>query len=237
MAISLARLAPNQPLRKAMPDTLPVLYSFRRCPYAMRARLALSISRQHCALREVVLRDKPAEMIEISPKATVPVLQLPQGNVLEESLDIMLWALNQNDPDHWLSPQHGTLSEMTTLIDRNDGPFKHHLDRYKYPHRYDDVTDATEHRQAGFHILTELNDQLAKTDQLFGDRISLADAALVPFIRQFANTDRDWFDAQPLADLQRWLAGHLASPLFEGIMTKYPAWQAGDEEPVFPLPA
>lgn len=219
-----------------MPDTLPVLYSFRRCPYAMRSRLALSISRQHCALREVVLRDKPAEMIEISPKATVPVLQLPQGDVLEESLDIMLWALNQNDPDHWLTPPQGDMATMRDIIARNDGPFKYHLDRYKYPHRYEDVTDATEHRQAGFDILTELNGRLAQTDQLFGDRISLADAALFPFIRQFANTDRDWFDAQPLAHLQRWLAGHLASPLFEGIMAKYPAWQAGDEEPVFPAP-
>ncbi|MDF1747668.1 MAG: glutathione S-transferase [Alphaproteobacteria bacterium] len=217
-----------------MTDTLPILYSFRRCPYAMRARLALSVSRQKCALREVVLRDKPAQMIEISPKATVPVLHLPQGDVLEESLDIMLWALNQNDPGHWLSPPQGTRSEMIDLIDRNDGPFKHHLDRYKYPHRYDDVTDATEHRQAGFDILIELNDRLAETDQLFGAQISLADAALFPFIRQFANTDRDWFDAQPLPHLQRWLTGHLSSPLFEGIMAKYPAWQAGDKEPVFP---
>lgn len=220
-----------------MTNTLPILYSFRRCPYAMRARLALSISGQKCALREVVLRDKPDEMIEISPKATVPVLQQPDGSVLEESLDIMLWALTQNDPDGWLTPDKGDQAEMKALIAKNDGPFKHHLDRYKYPNRYEDVTDATVHRQAGFEVLSALNERLSAQPQLFGARISLADAALFPFIRQFANTDRQWFDAQPLPHLQRWLADHLSSDLFDGIMKKYPAWKAGNQEPVFPASA
>ena len=112
--------------------TLPVLYSFRRCPYAMRARLALASSRQRCALREVVLRDKPAEMIAVSPKATVPVLHLPDGQVLEQSLDIMRWALARHDPEQWLSPEIGTLADMEALIADCDGDFKHHLDRYKY---------------------------------------------------------------------------------------------------------
>lgn len=218
-----------------MNDTsLPTLYSFRRCPYAMRARLSLSISQQHCRLREIVLRDKPAEMVEISPKATVPVLQLNDGTVLEESLDIMRWALSQNDPGYWLEPENGSLDDIFALIAECDGPFKHNLDRYKYANRYDESTDPVVHRTDGMEFLTKLDALLAETENLFGDRPSLADFAIFPFVRQFANTDREWFDAAPLPHLQRWLQAHLESDIFTGVMKKWQVWKNGDEEPVFP---
>lgn len=218
----------------AAPRSLPTLYSFRRCPYAMRARLALAVSGQQCTLREIVLRDKPAEMIALSPKASVPVLHLTDGGVLDESLDIMLWALGRHDPAGWLVPQHGTVSEMTALITENDGAFKDHLDRYKYAVRYEDEIDPLHHRDEGMRFLMDLNARQASGGQLFGGRAALADIAIFPFVRQFANTDRNWFDAQPLPYLQAWLAGHLNSALFNGIMKKWPVWTPGDDETLFP---
>jgi glutathione S-transferase len=215
--------------------SLPVLYSFRRCPYAMRARMALSKSGQTCRLREVVLRDKPPEMIVASPKGTVPVIVASNGVVLEESLDIMLWSLGESDPDHWLAPAQGSLADMLALIAENDGPFKGHLDRYKYGTRYPDE-DTSGDRAAGLAFLIKLDDILQSSPFLFGDRPSLGDIAIFPFIRQFANTDRDWFDDLPQVHLQKWLAQWLASELFMGIMQKWPVWRAGDEEPLFPEP-
>jgi glutathione S-transferase len=199
---------------------LPVLYSFRRCPYAMRARLALTASRQDCMLREVVLRDKPAEMLEISPKGTVPVLHLPDGQVLEQSLDIMRWTLARHDPEGWLSPETGSVAEMESLIEECDGSFKHHLDRYKYSVRYSPETNPLYHRAEGAIFLGRLNERLKDHAQLFGSRPSLADFAIFPFVRQFANTGRDWFDAQPLAGLQTWLSGHLESEIFQKVMRR-----------------
>jgi len=215
--------------------SLPVLYSFRRCPYAMRARMALSKSSQTCRLREVVLRNKPPEMIEASPKGTVPVIVAANGDVLEESLDIMLWSLGVNDPDQWLEPEQGSLADMLGLIAESDGPFKSHLDRYKYGTRYPDE-DTSGDRAAGLDFLVKLDGILAGVPYLFGARPSLGDIAIFPFVRQFANTDREWFDALPQAHLQKWLAGWLVSELFLGIMQKWPVWQAGDEEPLFPAP-
>lgn len=206
---------------------LPILYSFRRCPYAMRARMAVAVSGVQVELREVVLRDKPAEMLEVSPKATVPVLLLPDGEVLEESLDIMHWALGQNDPEGWLA------HVADDLIEANDGPFKHVLDRYKYPHRYD-LPDGIQHRDAGLVHLTELDAKLRSAPFLGGDRCGFTDIALFPFVRQFAATDHIWFDAQPLPALQRWLSGLLQSELFVQIMTRYPQWKAGDAPTLFP---
>ncbi|MEM9054049.1 MAG: glutathione S-transferase [Pseudomonadota bacterium] len=214
-----------------MTEPYPVLYSFRRCPYAMRARLALAVSSQTCRLREVVLRDKPSQMLEISPKATVPVLQLADGTVLEESRDIMDWALARSDPERWLTSDK---EAMLALVDECDGPFKHALDRYKYPNRYD-LPDGLDYRAKGLIFLEKLNTLLEGQSNLFGE-ISYADAAIFPFVRQFANTDRTWFDGLDLPNLQRWLAGHLESPLFASIMPKYAQWQAGDEEPLFPSP-
>ena len=201
----------------------------------MRARLALLVSRQHCILREIILRDKPAQMLALSPKGTVPVLQLPDGRVLEESLDIALWALEQNDPQQWLVPQSGTVDEMMELIMFNDGPFKHHLDRYKYTVRYDDVSEPGHHRDEGVEFLRTLEARLSGHAHLCGDRKSLADYAIFPFVRQFANTDRAWFDAQPLPHLQRWLADHLAADDFKTVMEKWPRWEPGNPEILFPL--
>lgn len=215
---------------------LPILYSFRRCPYAMRARMAIAESRQMCRLREVVLRDKPADMIAASAKGTVPVLVLPNGDVIDESLDIMMWALNRADPAAWLPKDDGRLSEMAELIARCEADFKPHLDRYKYANRYDGA-DPEAHRAAASVFLNELQDRLRKTSQLFGDDITLADIALFPFIRQFANTDRDWFEAQDWPDLVHWLDLHIQSERFQSIMKKYPRWHPGDEEPKFLDPA
>ena len=205
---------------------LPVLYSFRRCPYAMRARMALWISGTRCELREVKLANKPAEMLEASPKGTVPVLVLPDGQTFEESLDVMRHALGRSDPEGWLA------GEADELIARNDGPFKHHLDRYKYYTRHG--TDPMEHREAALAILSELDARLDGQANLCGDTRSMADIALFPFIRQFANHDRAWFDALPLPRLQSWLKRHLESELFASIMVKHPVWQTGDEAVFFP---
>ena len=196
-----------------------ILYSFRRCPYAMRARMALRVSGAAYEHREVVLRDKPAAMLEASPKGTVPVLVTGDGAVLEESLDIMRWALGRNDPEGWLARNDAALVAV------NDGPFKHHLDRYKYATRYDDV-DPEEHRAAALDILQRLEARLGDGAYLCGAARGFADIAIFPFIRQFANADRDWFDAQDLPLLQAWLAGLIGSELFEGVMSKHPQWQA-----------
>jgi glutathione S-transferase len=190
----------------------PVLYSFRRCPYAMRARLALLASGTVCELREVKLSAKPAEMIEASPKGTVPVL--------------MRLALGQNDPQRWLE------RDDVALIAANDGPFKHHLDRYKYPQRHQ--TAAKEHQKAARPMLASLEARLADSENLCGDTPGLTDAALFPFIRQFAEVNRSWFDALPLPRLQHWLACHLATPLFAAAMVRLKPWQAGDAPVVFP---
>jgi glutathione S-transferase len=191
--------------------TEPILYSFRRCPYAMRARMALAVSGAAHEIREVKLRDKPAAMLAASPKGTVPVLVLPDGQVIDESLDIMRWALARNDPEHWLD------GDDTALIAANDGPFKHHLDRYKYPDRH--ASDPLEHRAQGLALLADLDARLRRHAYLCGETRTLTDAAILPFVRQFAAVDRAWFDAQ-LPALQRWLAEGLASPLFAEIMVQ-----------------
>jgi glutathione S-transferase len=158
------------------------------------------------------------------------VLVLPDGRVIDESLAIMHWALECSDPQGWLQ---GSDAE-TELIVEADGPFKHHLDRYKYPSRYENV-DVLDHRAAGLVFLEKLDGLIQASGQLMGTRPSLADHAIFPFVRQFANNDRGWFDSLPLPALQKWLAGHLASPLFATTMKKYPQWQSGDVEPVFSL--
>lgn len=195
-----------------------ILYSFRRCPYAMRARMALSISGVRYEHREVVLRDKPSEMLEVSPKGTVPVMVTSESAVLEESLDIMGWALAQNDPEEWLTRNDAE------LVETNDGPFKHHLDRYKYATRYDDA-DPAEHRAAALDILRELERRLVNHAYLCGEKRGLVDIAIFPFIRQFANADRAWFDGQNLPKLKHWLHGLITSDLFTGVMQKHPQWK------------
>jgi len=197
----------------------PVLYSFRRCPYAMRARMALSMSGTGYEHREVVLRDKPPQMLKVSPKGTVPVLVTEDDLVIEESLDIMRWALEQSDPEGWLGRNDAA------LVETNDGPFKHHLDRYKYATRYEDA-QPDEHRAAALEILEQLERRLEERAYLCGDTRGFADIAIFPFIRQFANTDRAWFAAQDLPRVQAWLEGLVSCDLFAAIMTKHPQWQA-----------
>jgi glutathione S-transferase len=212
---------------------LPVLYSFRRCPYAMRARLALAASEQVCELREVVLRDKPAALLEASPKATVPVLIDLGGTVIDESLEIMLWALRRRDPSEWLTPQLTDLATMLTLIAECDGAFKANLDRYKYPDRYAGAMREA-HRDAGATFLQALNSQLEAQDFLFGARASLADIAIAPFVRQFAHTDERWFATQRWPALIRWLEQFVESALYARIMHKYPPWRPGADVIRFP---
>ena len=212
--------------------SLPVLYSFRRCPYAMRARLALAVSGQVYEHREVVLRNKPPELLAASPKGTVPVLVLPDGDVIDQSLDVMLWALQRHDPQHWLDPQHATLDDMLALIEVNDGAFKRNLDRYKYPNRYseesgsDTAAFAAAQRNLGARWLDELDARLREDEGwLFGNRASLADMATLPFVRQFAHTDAVWFAEQEWPRLQAWLGAFEASALFDGIMDRPAAWR------------
>ena len=213
-----------------MSGALPVLYSFRRCPYAMRARLALAVSGEPYELREVVLRDKPAELLAASPKGTVPVLVLPDGTVIDQSLDVMLWALRRQDPESWLLPPRGAIADMLTLVAGNDGDFKRDLDRYKYPHRYpeesagDAQAFALRHRARGATWLAKLDGMLYE-GWLFGPRVSLADMALLPFVRQFAHTDAAWFAAQPWPRLRAWLAGFEAGARFQAVMEKHAPWQ------------
>lgn len=207
-------------------DRLPVLYSFRRCPYAMRARVALCYARQEVWLREIVLRDKPLEMLEISPKATVPVLQLPDGQVIDQSLDVMRWALAQHDPAQWWPQDATAQQQIMHLITSNDGAFKTALDRYKYPTRYVGVV-ALEQRAQGEVFLSALDQRLQQHHYLIGDQISLADAAIFPFVRQFAQVDPVWFAQTDYAALRAWLAAWLDSRWFGQAMTKFAQWQSG----------
>jgi glutathione S-transferase len=218
-----------------MSATLPVLYSFRRCPYAMRARLALLAGAQHCELREVALRHKPPEMLAASPKGTVPVLLTPEGAVIEQSLDVMLWALRRNDPHGWLAPTGGNLDGMLALVATCDNDFKPQLDRYKYPDRHADGGEPA--RERGAQWLRGLEARLSGSPcahHLAGEHATLADAALMPFVRQFAMVDAAWFDAQPWPRLQAWLSGWTGSALFERAMHKYAPWKHGDAVIAFP---
>ncbi|MDV7340954.1 glutathione S-transferase [Terasakiella sp. A23] len=209
--------------------TYPILYSFRRCPYAMRARMALYVSGITCELREVVLRDKPAEMLALSPKATVPVLQLPDGTVLEESLDIMRWALVKNDPKGWLKADE---DEIAQLIYQNDHVFKIHLDRYKYANRYDDADPLLEREKAEI-VLQDLDQRISAHGHLCGYKPSLADYAIFPFIRQFCFADKAWFQSSPYQSLNRWLEGFLEEVVFLNVMPKFQQWHRGDEPLLF----
>lgn len=212
-------------------STLPILYSFRRCPYAIRARLALRASGVGVALREVSLRDKPAALVAASPKATVPVLQLPDGGVLAQSLDIMRWALRTHDPQGWLraDAQHNA----QTLIDLNDGAFKQALDRYKYASGAAAHAAQSGRDEAVALLLAPLNARLAQRRFLLRDTPSLADMAIVPFVRQFAAVDDSWFREAPLPHLRTWLQGLTSSALFVSVMIKHAAWRAGDADTVF----
>lgn len=214
----------------AMGNDLPLLYSFRRCPYAMRARMALAAAEIELRLREIVLRDKPTNMLELSPKGTVPVLQLTNGDVLDESREVMEWALAQADPHGWLAHKDDA------LVDLYDGDFKHHLDRYKYDTRYEGA-DALQHRAACHEILKAIEPRLAADPHgwLAGDKPGFTDVAILPFVRQFRIADPHWFDAQmALPHVQSWLMRFLDWPVFTRIMGKYALWLDGKKEHEFP---
>jgi glutathione S-transferase len=254
-----------------MSEPLPVLYSFRRCPYAMRARLALLASGQRCELREVVLRDKPPELLAVSPAATVPVLVLPGASgaggpaadtdeapggvavaaagdrVIVHSLDIMRWTLRRHDPLGWLTPGTGTLADLLALVADCDTGFKADLDRYKYPDRYpatpdrevdkamaadagdgDARTVAHVHRDRGTVFLLRLEDRLARHPHLAGDHATLADAAILPFVRQFADVDPAWFATRPWPRLRATLAAWQDSEAFATVMRRHAPWRAAD---------
>ena len=211
-------------------STLPCLYSFRRCPYAMRARLGLLFAEQQVELREVFLKNKPPQMLDISPKGTVPVLQLIDGTVIEQSREIMLWALEQNDPQNLLDKP--VFNQANALIDQNDNEFKYWLDRYKYADRHLEMTQE-EYRQRGEVFLQRLEKQLEKHAYLLGDKVTVADIGIMPFVRQFAHVDRNVFYDFPYPNLQRWLQDWLQHPLFLQAMTKFKPWEEGNELVVF----
>lgn len=189
----------------------------------MRARLALRVSGVAYEHREVALKSKPSEMLAASPKGTVPVLCLPSGEVLEESLDIMQWALHQHDPQGWLPSSPEAWSSTRSGIALNDGEFKPHLDRYKYPQRFG-LTDGLSHRTLGAELLMEWQQRLAVEPFLSGAQWGLLDACVAPFVRQFARADRVWFDAQPWPELAQWLVAFENSEAFLAVMHKHPLW-------------
>jgi glutathione S-transferase len=184
--------------------------------------MALAYAGITVEIREISLREKPASLLAISPKGTVPVLQSGDGLVIEQSYDIMKWALAKSDPDHWLS------AETEPLIDewvaKNDGPFKKLLDQYKYPDRYPDISLEETLSQATSLFLDPINERLKLSSCLLGSKISLVDIAIFPFVRQFAMVDPDWFAQSGLNSLKQWLNERLESPLFLGVMQKYPTW-------------
>ena len=207
-------------------NTTPILYSFRRCPYAIRARLAIHSAGIELELREVLLRDKAPKFLEVSKSKTVPCLQT-NDYILDESLEIMIWALNINDPKNWLREIDKSLELIVTC----DGPFKNALDRTKYPNRYPDE-DAVENRVLASNFLDLIESQLDPC--LFGESFNLADIAILPFIRQFAHIDFDWFLSQPWPKTAQWLENFKTSEMFNSVMKKYPKWEENDPVTLFP---
>lgn len=207
----------------SLPD--PVLYTFRRCPYAIRARMALKYAGVKVILREVALKNKPADMLKASPKGTVPVLRLGKEHVIDESLDIMRWALAQADPDRWRDQSDAANS--IELIACNDGPFKAHLDQYKYADRYPQQPATHYRREAVTLLLQHLEKRLERTPWLCGTELSMTDIAIFPFVRQFAMVDMPWFENSGLCALGRWLERLNNSTLFLSIMPKLTPWQEG----------
>jgi len=201
----------------------PILYSFRRCPYAIRARMAIKLAKITCELREVFLNNKPEQMIAISNKGTVPVLLLPDGKVIDESLDVMLWALKHSDPENWLQVNN---TETIALINEYDFEFTVHLDHYKYHVRYPEKSQYY-YRICAEKFIKKLEKRLQQHSGkgLIIDRISLADVAIFPYVRQFAHVDWSWFSQSEYIQLKQWLEKFEASSLFKSVMDKYNPWK------------
>jgi len=211
----------------------PVLYSLRQCPYAMRARIGLLLANQPVILRDIVMTNIPTEMLTASPKGTVPVIVLSDSSVIEESLDIMLWALKQNDPDNLLyRHESDALDNMLTLIQRCDNEFIDALKKYKAASRYHD-SNILSYRQQCEIFINDLEKSLTKHHFIMGDSASLVDYAILPFIRQFSNVDKKWYKQAPYPKLQQWLENHYQNPLFAKAMTKYPQWLDSNEVVIF----
>ena len=206
--------------------TTPILYSFRRCTYAIRARLAIYSAGIELELREILLRDKAPKFLEVSKSKTVPCLQT-NDYILDESLEIMIWALNINDPKNWLRETNKSLELIATC----DGPFKNALDRTKYPNRYPDES-AVENRVLASNFLDFIENQLDPC--LFGENFNLGDIAILPFVRQFAHIDFDWFLSQPWPKTAEWLENFKSSEMFNSVMKKYPKWEENDPATLFP---
>ena len=200
-----------------------VCYTFRRCPYAMRARMAMDYAGIQPEYREISFSNKPPGMCEVSPKATVPVLVLSGGEVIDESRDIMLRSLQQNDPENWLGESPDLVKKAATLIDYNDSKFKTWLDKYKYADRHPDHPGSY-YRSGGEVFLIRLEDLLNQNNWLLGDTPGLADMAIFPFIRQYSMVDSDWFGQAPYPGLRKWLGEILQSERFKRIMVKRPLW-------------
>ncbi|MDT8283498.1 MAG: glutathione S-transferase [Gammaproteobacteria bacterium] len=207
--------------------TPPVLYSFRRCPYCMRAHMALKYCGLKIELREVDLKDYPEQALQISPKATVPVLQLSDGTVIDESWDIVKWALQQNDTDHWSGDNNSYLQDAEMLIETNDFSFKEDLDRYKYAERFPEHGKEY-YRQACEEFIEELEVMLNENDYLLGKHLSLADIGIFPFVRQFSLVDKNWFQQSPYPKVNLWLNNLTTSALFESVFQKHAIWKHGD---------
>lgn len=204
----------------------PVLYSFRRCPYCMRAHMALKYSGLKVELREVDLNDMPVEALKISAKATVPVLVLTNGTIIDESWDILKWALTQNDPDNWLGDANDYLLAAEMLTETNDFSFKADLDHYKYADRYPEQSEES-YRMACEEFIEELEDMLTENKYLLAEQLTLADISVFPFVRQFSLVDKDWFDQAPYPKVQIWLDNLVNSELFQDIFRKHTVWKAG----------
>lgn len=211
---------------------MPILYSFRRCPYAIRARLALCQAGVAVELREVELSRKPAALLAVSPAGTVPVLQLPSGEVFAHSRDIMRWCLAQHDGGSWLA--RGNTPAQLALMDTCDGAFKHALDRYKYAGRHPERSAQAWRDDAVACLMEPLEMLLAQTPQLGGEQPGIADAAIFPFVRQFAAVDAAWWTASSWGATRRWHDSWAESPLMAACMHKCPPWQPGAPVTVFP---
>ena len=203
----------------------PILYSFRRCPYAMRARLAIKACEIFVEIREIKLKEKPLEFLKVSPKGTVPVLVTSSGNVLEESIDIINWALNINDPQKWLATGQLPQSAISQLLNNLENEFKPSLDKYKYPNRFENI-DRNFHRDKNLDFLWYLDNLLKKNRALNCSHLSLIDYAIFPFIRQFRNVDDKWFDSFNFNFLKKWLFQIIDSNDFLSIMKKYEKWES-----------
>ena len=212
----------------------PILYSFRRCPYAIRTRMALLYCGVSVELREVILKSKPESMLLYSPKGTVPVLVLEDGRVIDESVDIVNWALSIRDPLQLkCALSRAELDELKCLQEANDFVFKPHLDRYKYADRHPEGS-ALEYRNNCQDFIESLESRLERTSFLMGEYKTVADILLLPFVRQFAHVDKKWFDTTEYFHVRRWLSDEIESSVFSKVMKKYPPWNPEQQQIIFP---